>query len=258
MHTSHDKSRNEELGRIGEDEVYAELLKVDSKKLVFRNVILGPKRHTAELDFIVVTDAGVYVIEVKNFGGEIDGARLSKKWYQSFEGRSRHTFYNPMLQNTTHVNALRHTLLNCIPEEEHHLFHSMVVFSDRSEFLNIPSSCDKVMVIHTSELAELLSKSINYNRAVLRKDVLDINTLEHIENILAKFANPTPKRIRQHVRNVLSGRGYLSPFVDAPTKNSRTQRRVGAFWAFMRIMRIVWALIIGLAWIWAMNFITNI
>lgn len=134
-----------------------------------------------------------------------------------------------MMQNATHINALRHTLLSCIPEEEHHLFHSMVVFSDRSEFLLVPSSSDKAIIMHTSELAELLTKSIAHNRAILRKDILDINTLENIENILVKYANPTPKRVRQHIRNVLAGRGYISPLSETPTRNNKSNKRTGPF-----------------------------
>lgn len=66
------------------------------------------KGKTAQIDIVVATDAGLIVIEVKDYIGWIFGKGNQEYWTQiSGYGRYRNRFYNPFKQNEGHIKALR-------------------------------------------------------------------------------------------------------------------------------------------------------
>ena len=60
---------------------------------------------TTQIDHVVVSRHGVFVIETKNYGGWIFGKPGAKNWTQKFPRRST-TFQNPLRQNDKHVRTL--------------------------------------------------------------------------------------------------------------------------------------------------------
>lgn len=62
-------------------------------------------RGTTQIDHVVVSPYGVFVIETKNMKGWIFGDVKSKRWTQSIY-RKKYRFQNPLHQNSLHLNAL--------------------------------------------------------------------------------------------------------------------------------------------------------
>jgi hypothetical protein len=83
---------------------------------------------TTQIDHVVVSPYGIFVIETKNMTGWIFGGARQAQWTQKFY---RHTtrFQNPLLQNYKHVKALQ-ALLDVPPET----VHSVVTFVGASTF----------------------------------------------------------------------------------------------------------------------------
>ncbi len=83
---------------------------------------------TTQIDHVVVSRYGVFVIETKNMKGWIFGGERQAQWTQKIY---RHTtrFLNPLLQNYKHVKALQ-ALLDVPPET----IHSIVSFVGASRF----------------------------------------------------------------------------------------------------------------------------
>ena len=83
---------------------------------------------TTQIDHVVVSPYGVFVIETKNMKGWIFGGARQAQWTQKIY---RHTtrFQNPLLQNYKHVKALQ-ALLDVPPET----IHSVVTFVGASTF----------------------------------------------------------------------------------------------------------------------------
>jgi len=75
---------------------------------------------------VLVSHAGVFVIEVKAFHGEIFGSIDSPKWVQQ-AGKSQRKFQNPIHQNYRHVSALRWQLSLRWKQ-----LHSVIVFVGRA------------------------------------------------------------------------------------------------------------------------------
>jgi len=70
-----------------------------------RNVTLPAGDGTTQIDHVVVSRFGVFVIETKNMSGAIYGSEYDAKWIQAF-GRRKHQFMNPLRQNYKHVMTL--------------------------------------------------------------------------------------------------------------------------------------------------------
>ena len=94
-------------------------------KQVYRcvqNVILPTTRGTTQIDHVVVSPFGVFVIETKNMKGWIFGRENDEKWTQVLSG-NKYRFQNPLRQNYRHTKCLAEFL-----KIEHSFFHSIVFF----------------------------------------------------------------------------------------------------------------------------------
>ena len=95
---------------------------------LFKNVTLPTEDGTTQIDHIVVSRFGVFVIETKNMSGWIFGGAQQKTWTQKIY---RHTtkFQNPLHQNYKHIQTLQSAL-----ELEPDKLFSLVVFIGDSDF----------------------------------------------------------------------------------------------------------------------------
>ncbi|MCB5213585.1 NERD domain-containing protein [Rheinheimera aquimaris] len=98
----------------------------------YRNLVIPTEQgDLTEIDHLVVSAYGIFVIEVKNYRGWIFGGEKQPRWtVQRF--RSKHQFMNPLHQNYKHTEAIKHVLgLN---GKDSDAVHSIVAFSQRAEF----------------------------------------------------------------------------------------------------------------------------
>jgi predicted RNA-binding Zn-ribbon protein involved in translation (DUF1610 family) len=116
-------------GVLGEFQVnlLAKLFLDKQTYTLFKNVTL-PTDGTTQIDHVIVSRYGVFVIETKNMRGWIYGSAQQKTWTQKIY---RHTskFQNPLHQNYKHTQALQ-SALEIAPDK---LF-SLVVFIGDSDF----------------------------------------------------------------------------------------------------------------------------
>ena len=115
-------------GRIGESKVRKILLKLPANEYISINdVLLHKDNGTTQIDHIVVSPFGIFVIETKNMKGKIYGDERSKKWTKYSAGHKL-TFMNPIHQNYGHIKALQN-FLN-LPET---IFVGIVVMTGSAE-----------------------------------------------------------------------------------------------------------------------------
>lgn len=72
---------------------------------VIHNIMLKTERGTSQVDHVVVSIYGIFVIEVKNYNGWIIGTENSSQWTQIIYKKKSH-FKNPIHQNFGHVKAI--------------------------------------------------------------------------------------------------------------------------------------------------------
>ena len=93
-----------------------------------KNVTLPTEDGSTQVDHILVSRFGVFVIETKNMQGWIFGKEHQKVWTQKIFKKSI-KFQNPLHQNYKHTKTLEN-LLGLTDAE----MHSIVVFTGNSEF----------------------------------------------------------------------------------------------------------------------------
>ncbi|WP_433745153.1 NERD domain-containing protein [Falsibacillus pallidus] len=113
---------------------------------------------TSQIDHIVVSPFGVFVIETKHYQGWIFGKENQQYWTQVIYKR-KERLYNPIWQNQGHIQALSKYLNS---DEFRHI-HSIIAFS-RQSTLKFEDDFKSARVVKFSQL----SKTINeWNQPVL-------------------------------------------------------------------------------------------
>lgn len=109
-------------GRRGERRVSSRLFSLPSEYHVFNDVHIEVQGRSVQIDHIVASRYGIFVIETKNYTGWIYGNDNSEFWIKNMYG-NKYQFRNPLKQNYSHVKSLQ-ALLG-VPESK---FISIVVF----------------------------------------------------------------------------------------------------------------------------------
>lgn len=93
------------------------------------NVTLPTANGTTQIDHVIVSRFGIFVVETKNMSGWIFGDEKSPEWTQSLPGGRKFRFQNPLRQNYRHVK----TIQEFFGIEEQKIF-SVVMFWGEAEF----------------------------------------------------------------------------------------------------------------------------
>ena len=103
--------------------------------LDLNNVTIPVSNGTTQIDHVIVSRYGVFVVETKNMVGWIFGDEKSAQWTQSIFGK-KYRFQNPLRQNYRHTKALSDFL-----GIDHDKFLSVVMFWGECEIKTpVPSN----------------------------------------------------------------------------------------------------------------------
>jgi len=159
---------------------------------LLNNVTLPIQDGTTQIDHILVSRFGIFVLEAKHYTGWIFGSPGAPQWTQVIY-RNRYTFQNPIHQNRKHVAAVER-LLEFLPPEQ---FHSVVVFTGDAIFKSERPSG----VVSLGELRQLIAsfdvEVISENRLQFcvgrlecqRKALTRQTDIEHVAYLNRKFGN---------------------------------------------------------------------
>jgi len=98
---------------------------------LIKNVTIPTEDGTTQIDHIIVSRFGVFVVETKNMKGWIFGSERQKTWTQQIY-KSKHKFQNPLHQNYKHTKTLEAAL-----GLAHEKMISVVVFVGDSTFKTV-------------------------------------------------------------------------------------------------------------------------
>ena len=118
-------------GMLGETVInIATWLKLDKESYHRLNNITLPLADggSTQIDHVIVSKYGIFVIETKNYKGWIYGNEKQRQWTQAFANGSKYKFQNPLRQNYLHIK----TLAELLDLELSH-FHSMIAFIGECE-----------------------------------------------------------------------------------------------------------------------------
>lgn len=172
---------------------------------LFKNVTLPTEDGTTQIDHILLSPFGLFVIETKNMQGWIFGSERQAKWTQQIY-KHKSSFQNPLRQNYKHTETLRDLL--GLPKEA---VHSVVVFTARAEFkTNMPENVGYV------------GDAIKFISAQQQVCFTDLQLTEFAQLLATRKLKPGIRTHVQHVKHVKTivaakGQGKDSAVKEAST-----------------------------------------
>ena len=85
-------------GLRGEYTVSRELHRLGEKYIILNDLMIKTSHGTCQIDHIVLSPYGIFVVETKNISGKITGNDEWKEWYWVGKDFNK-TIYNPVMQN---------------------------------------------------------------------------------------------------------------------------------------------------------------
>lgn len=187
-------------GHVGELLVAKRLNQLPEEYKVLNNIVLPTNRGTTQIDHVVVSRYGIFVIETKNYKGAIYGndntkawkqtiktdVRYRRKWYKAYTYITTNKFYNPVKQSLGHTIAIKNAL-----NDLHIPIVSVVVFLNQASLENVKTQYNVV------NLRNLLPVILDYRLAYVSHD--------DVENIVTKLQELNVRNVvsnKKHVKNI--------------------------------------------------------
>ena len=135
-------------GKRGEKAAAWYLHRLPSEYRVYSDIMLPTNYGTTQIDHIVISPYGVFVIEVKNMQGIISGHENSESWTQNIYGH-RYDMRNPVKQNMAHIIALKSVYKGLLKMP----IVSIVAFGHEAK-LNV--TVDNSAIVHIGQLTQVI------------------------------------------------------------------------------------------------------
>ena len=126
--------KNKEIGDNGEFRLWV-ILETRLNKMAFKilhDIHLPIDGKTTQIDFIVVSCWGIFVIEAKTWNASIYGEATDPEWIAYYD-RAK-PFPSPLLQNQWHIQALS----SCLDLDSEQYMESIVAFAAETVFRMTP------------------------------------------------------------------------------------------------------------------------
>lgn len=142
-------------------------------KFLFNLYLPLENGKTTEVDIIMFHPKCLCVIESKNYSGWIFGHERQKMWTQTLPvgyGEShKERFYNPIMQNATHIRSIRRLIDDRIP------IYSVIAFSDKCTLKKVTVKSDNILVTYYSQLAKDLKIRLTAEtlKSTISQDLID-------------------------------------------------------------------------------------
>lgn len=176
-------------GKVGEIAVAAHVKLYLKEHYILLNDLTLPDAEggTTQIDHILLSPFGIFVIETKNYKGWIFGGERQKQWTQKIYQKS-FKFQNPIHQNYKHMKVLERILSDIVDVES---LHSVIVFMPEAEFKttmpnNIFRGADWTDYVKTFQQPVISEMKLKRIQLRLEKEVLEKSwktNRQHVEHL---------------------------------------------------------------------------
>lgn len=173
-------------GKLGEENIRRKLNKLPKEYRVLNDIMVKTEDKTSQIDHIVLSIYGIFVIETKMYSGWIYGKENSKNWTENIYGK-KYKFLNPFIQNKGHIKSLK----NLGEDFEDKKYISIVAFSPDADLKNKENMEN---LIYFREINKTIKK---YTEVLYTEEEIDL-LKEYIEseNIVDR------KSRKKHIRDI--------------------------------------------------------
>ncbi len=155
------------------------------------DVIIRTPTGTTQIDHIVLSKYGIFVIETKNIRGWIFGDQQSDKWTQSIYGK-KSQFQNPLKQNYRHTKCITEYL-----DVDDRLLRPVVFFIGDCQFkTSMPANVlNKGLIPHIKDYTEIVMTEaevadIEHRLLALKQDP-SLTRKSHLESLRERHESTT-------------------------------------------------------------------
>lgn len=191
-------------GTMGESMVKGILKNLSDEYFCIHDLILRHNDHSSQIDHVVVSKYGIFVIETKNYRGNIYGnddketwkqviltdVTYGSKWWKVYTYATKNRFYNPVKQNSSHVNWIKRIL-----KESNSLPYlpviSIVVFADNANISGVNSNT------HVVNMKDLLETISSYDHIYLQEGMSP-----RIADLILSKKDESKENLKSHIQNV--------------------------------------------------------
>ncbi len=165
-------------------------------KVIFHDLYVKNRNGTySQIDLVVAMPVGILVFEVKDYSGWIFGKGYQKQWTQVLAyGEEKHRFYNPVMQNRTHINNLQKQL----KQFENIPFYSIIVFYGNSVFRDVSFIPNDTLIIKPYQVIESINFIATNNQPARYTNKREVSNL-----LQQAVLNGADEEIQiQHIENI--------------------------------------------------------
>lgn len=205
-------------GKLGEAKVSARLSFLpDNEYKVIDNIMIKYGGRSVQIDHIIVSVYGIFVIETKNYKGWIFGSENSEYWTKNMYGK-KYKFFNPIKQNRSHINTLKRAM--GFSEDK---FISIVAFSANSD-LKLNTTTPVVYIPNVNQEIKKYTEQ-KFNAADLDDIIEKILSFVDSETSNREHVRQIKDRVRRKDANIAAG---VCPYCQ-----SRLVERAGRYGSFI-------------------------
>lgn len=163
--------------------------------------LINTNNNFSQIDVVVVTNVGIIVVEVKKLSGWLFGNGNQSHWTQVLAyGKQKYRLYNPILQNNTHISALKKQLL---PFGDIPFYSMIVVYGDCTlkEINYVPAGTFLVKENRALEVINIICKENaqgHYNEAAIFRVLKEAFTNGSSEDIQRQHRERIKEMIGKH------------------------------------------------------------
>ncbi|GKU26504.1 nuclease-related domain-containing protein [Clostridium folliculivorans] len=159
--------------RLGEKSVEFYLSGLDESKYeIINQLILKLEENTIQIDNIVVSNFGIFVIQAENYKGKIIGREFDESWQQRLHVKTE-KLQNPICENNKHIQALQQIL-----KEFGELRYIPIVTFTTNVDLKVTSNTNVVYTIHLVKTIKKYTEEIisDIDKKKIYSELMSLNT----------------------------------------------------------------------------------
>lgn len=178
-------------GDTGENIIEYDLINLHFYKKILRNLYIPYNGGTSEIDLVMLTEFGIYVIESKNYSGWIFGSENNKNWTVSYNRNTKEKLYNPIWQNNTHIKALTNYL-----QITDNGINSLIIFGGAAELKKVPQNTPTRQIIYDYQIIDM------FDYEMTKPKIFTVDYIEKLYNLLEPTTHVTEDVRQQHIADV--------------------------------------------------------
>ncbi|WP_085522749.1 nuclease-related domain-containing protein [Tuberibacillus sp. Marseille-P3662] len=191
-------------GDIGEYKIDIQLSQLPKEYRCLNDIMINNPRSVSgysQIDHIVLSPYGIFVIETKNYQGTIYGGKHRKTWL--INGKFK--MLNPVMQNDGHIKALK----QYVDKKFDSQFISLISFTKRCK-LKIDNDMREIssdeMVIYDLYLSETINRKVLRKQLQVKEPMLSQVDIQNIYNTINAENITDPKVREEHNRAITTSK----------------------------------------------------